>query len=85
MHLRWAIVTSQPLTLLSGTSDGYAFSAARNVSDQASSASPGRSIARQTRRTTGPCSATARSNGGMLTQGQRPAGRSCEVLAGGAR
>ena len=40
--LRWAIVTSQPRTLLSGRSRGYACSADRNVSDQASSASAGR-------------------------------------------
>ena len=61
--LRWAIVTSQPRTLLSGRSRGYARSADRNVSDQASSASAGPSSARHTRITTGPCSWTISSNG----------------------
>ena len=61
--LRWAIVTSQPRTLLSGRSRGYARSAETNVSAHASSASAGPSSARHTRITTGPCSATISSNG----------------------
>ena len=61
--LRWAIVTSQPRSLLSGRSRGYARSAARNVSDQASSASAGGRRARHTRITTVPCSRTSSSNG----------------------
>jgi hypothetical protein len=48
-------------------SSGQARSAARNVSDQASSASgPGPSAARQTRNTVAPCCSTARWNGSFM-------------------
>src|SRR5262245_1540150 len=57
------MVTSHASMLLSGRRRGYAWRAARNVSDQASSASTGPTTARQTRRTVGPCAATISSKG----------------------
>ena len=63
---RWAIVTSHASTLASSGSDGYAFIAERNVSDQASSASAAPTTARQTRSTVGPCLSTMASNGSLL-------------------
>ena len=63
MALRWAIVTSQASTFASPGRSGYAFIAATNVSDHASSASAGPSTARHTRSTVPPCAATTVSNG----------------------
>src|SRR5437899_12919827 len=57
--------------LLFGRRRGYASSAARNVSDHASSASTGPRTARHTRSTVGPCSATISSKGFWLTLGKR--------------
>jgi hypothetical protein len=74
MALRCAMVTSQPRMLLSGCSFGYASSADKNVSDQASAASARPSSARHTRITTGPCSATISSNGRTAASRER-AGR----------
>jgi hypothetical protein len=54
MALRCAIVTSHASTFAPSSSRGYAFSAARKVSDQASSASSGPTTARHTRSTIGP-------------------------------
>ena len=77
MALRCAIVTSHASTLASAGRSGYAFIAARNASDHASSASTGPRTARQTRSTVGPCLETTVSNGGLghvssiLTLGRR--------------
>ena len=72
MALRCAIVTSHASTFAPSSSCGYAFSAARNVSDQASSASSGPTTARHTRSTIGPKSATICSKGRKLTLRKRP-------------
>src|SRR5688572_25708905 len=83
--LRYAMVTSQPRTLLSGLRSGYARNADTNVSDHASSASDGLNMARQTRNTTGPCSATTSSNGrtigsaSTVTSGKRTSAARREV------
>src|SRR5215472_6395798 len=67
--LRCAIVTSHASTFASPGRSGYALSAARNVSDHASSASASPSTARHTRSTVGPWSATTASNGGLPVTG----------------
>src|SRR3954470_20542785 len=75
------MVTSQPRMLLPARNLGYACSAARNVSDQASVASTGPTSARQTRITRAPCSATISSNGRAagVIRGQRGPYPNCEV------
>src|SRR5258708_6368861 len=74
------MVTNHASTLASGGNAGYACKAARNVSDQASSASLGPSTARQTRRIVGPCVVTTESKGCLaLTWGRRSRRRLCEV------
>src|SRR5262245_33318780 len=65
MALRWAMVTSQASTFASAGKRGYASRAARNVSDQASSASAAESTARHTLSTVEPYSLTTCSKGGL--------------------
>src|SRR5690625_3280582 len=67
MALRPATRTSHASTSVSSARSGQAWSAATNVSDQASSASaPGPSTARHTRSTVAPCCFTAASNGRLI-------------------
>jgi hypothetical protein len=63
--LRWAMVTSHASTLASGGRSGYARIAARNVSDQASSASAAATTDRQTRNTVAPWAETIVSKVGL--------------------